>query len=1062
MKTFKNLTIKQKMTFVLLSTPLILSILLTYFSAEKVVEGYNKPKSEIAVRTSDAILDKIDRNFHERFGDVQAFAYNKLAISLLESNDQKNVVETRNDAQKFINTMTKYYVLYDLMMIVDLKGNVVISNNIDKSGNKIDVSNLKFENFENSEWFKTCTVGSGPEGGAWYSDFSRNEHVARIYKSKGYGMGFAAPIKNEFGKIIGVWYNYANWAEVTQGIRKQAFDLLKKEEPNALILITDKQNRVIDADDENLIDKNLIINVSKLNAVEETIYSSGLEFKSKEYINGWSIAKGAYLYKGKNWKAVTMIPKMNLTIGTLFSKDLIGLVILVLTLLVISIIASSYFIKNIIGKIENVNSILVRMSKGDLAQLDTAITSNDELGNVIKSLDEVIKFNELQAKLKKQAEDKIRVENQKVVDAVNREMEARIKLMDELCIVSETDLRGFITYVNDKHCEVSQYTREELIGSNQNMVRHPDMSKEVFKELWSTIGRGQIFRGPVKNRKKDGTPYYVDGVFAPVLGENGKPIKYIGVRYENTLQTFEKQAAEGVVNAINTSFAFIEFDTKGNILTANEIFQNTMGYNLEEIVGRHHSMFVEPAFANTNQYSRLWENLASGIPQSGLNKRIAKNGNEVWLQSVYSPVKDEMGRVIKVIKIATDVTAATNAAVATQKATNEVMRVLDALSVGDLTQKYSILSEAELKQMGDALNATIEVLITQKEGEIETQKAAEEVSRVIKALAEGDLTQRYSINSTGELKLMGDALNKTIEVLNSLLSRVMENSMNISAASIEMANSAQQLSEGATNQASSVEEISSSMQQMTANIQQNTSNSRQTEKIASKAAFDILESKESVNQTESSMKLIASKISIIGEISRQTNLLALNAAVEAARAGEHGRGFAVVAAEVRKLAERSQMAATEIDEVSAKSVFVAQKSGQMLNDVVPNIQKTADLVMEITASSNEQSSGSEQINNAIQNLNLVVQENAATAEEMAAGAEELSAQAENLQDAISFFKIEGMQQATLKPKTPSENQKKKPATSRNFQEFNPKSKSSSGIDIHLGEDDSLDNEFIDF
>ena len=646
-----------------------------------------------------------------------------------------------------------------------------------------------------------------------------------------------------------------------------------------------------------------------------------------------------------------------------------------------------------------------------------------------------------------------------------REIETRTKLVDELCIVSETDLKGYITYVNDKHCEVSQYTREELIGSNQNMVRHPDMPKEVFKELWTTIGRGQIFRGPVKNRKKDGTPYYVDGIFAPVLGPHGKPIKYLGVRYENTKETFEKQAAEGVVNAINTSFAFIEFDTKGNIITANEIFQNAMGYNVQEIAGKHHRIFVDPTFANSNEYVRFWENLAAGIPQNGLFKRFTKNGNVVWLQSVYSPVKDEMGRVFKVVKIATDVTAATNAADATQAATKEVMRVLEALSNGDLSQKYSVLSEAELKQMGEALNATIDVLIAQKEGEIETQKAANEVSRVINALAEGDLTQRYSIVSTGELKSMGDALNKTIEILNDLISKVMENTLNISSASVQISNSAQQLSEGATNQASSVEEISSSMEQMTANIQQNTSNSRQTEKIASKAAIDINESKESVSETESSMKLIASKISIIGEISRQTNLLALNAAVEAARAGEHGRGFAVVAAEVRKLAERSQLAATEIDEVSAKSVHVAQKSGQMLNDVVPNIQKTADLVMEITASSNEQSSGSEQINNAIQNLNLVVQENAATAEEMAAGAEELSAQAENLQEAISFFKIEGMNQMASKPKSANKTiHKVHPKSKSTASEYTSKSntKNSGGISINLGGPDNLDNEFIEF
>jgi methyl-accepting chemotaxis protein len=360
------------------------------------------------------------------------------------------------------------------------------------------------------------------------------------------------------------------------------------------------------------------------------------------------------------------------------------------------------------------------------------------------------------------------------------------------------------------------------------MVRHPDMSKDVFKELWSTIGRGQIFRGPVKNRKKDGTPYYVDGIFAPVLGANGRPIKYLGVRYENTEETFEKQAAEGIVNAINTTFAFIEFDTKGVIIKANENFLSTVGYSLAEITGKHHRMFVESKEANSTSYVKFWEELGMGIPQNSLYKRVTKNGKEIWLQAVYSPVKDEMGRVIKIIKIATDVTSATNASIATQLATKEVMRVLDALANGDLSQKYSVLSEAELKQMGEALNSTIDVLIAQKEGEIETQEAAQEVSRVISALAEGDLTQRYEISSKGELKRMGDALNKTIDVLNDLISKVMENTLNISSASVQISNSAQQLSEGATNQASSVEEISSSMEEMTANIQQNTSNSRQT------------------------------------------------------------------------------------------------------------------------------------------------------------------------------------------------------------------------------------------
>ncbi len=276
----------------------------------------------------------------------------------------------------------------------------------------------------------------------------------------------------------------------------------------------------------------------------------------------------------------------------------------------------------------------------------------------------------------------------------------------------------------------------------------------------------------------------------------------------------------------------------------------------------------------------------------------------------------------------------------------------------------------------------------------------------LKIVASGDLTVSVESNSKDEVGQALSSMKSMVEKLRDIIGSITSGADNILAASTQMASSSQQMSQGATEQASSVEEISSSMEQMTANIQQNTNNSSQTEKIASQSAKDIMSSNEAVDKTANSKKTIAAKISIIGEISRQTNLLALNAAVEAARAGEHGKGFAVVAAEVRKLAERSQLAATEIDEVSRVSVDVAINSGELLKSVVPNIQKTANLVQEISASSIEQNSGAEQVNSAIQQLNQVVQENAAASEEMAAGAEELNAQAEQLKDVISFFKLD--------------------------------------------------------
>jgi methyl-accepting chemotaxis protein len=272
-------------------------------------------------------------------------------------------------------------------------------------------------------------------------------------------------------------------------------------------------------------------------------------------------------------------------------------------------------------------------------------------------------------------------------------------------------------------------------------------------------------------------------------------------------------------------------------------------------------------------------------------------------------------------------------------------------------------------------------------------------------IAIGDLTAEINIDQKDEVGDLTHSLQQMVEKLKSIIGSVAEATTAISQASEQLQNSAQEMSNGATEQASSVEEISSSMEEMTAAITQNTSNSRETEKIAKHTAIDVNESNTAMNNTIVSMKTIAEKISIIGEIARQTNLLALNAAVEAARAGEHGKGFAVVASEVRKLAERSRLAAIEIDGVSAKSVEIALKSGELLKNVVPNIQKTSDLVQEITSSSVQQDSGSEQINTAIQQLNEVVQENAAASEEMAASAEELNAQAQQLQTTMSFFKV---------------------------------------------------------
>jgi methyl-accepting chemotaxis protein len=276
-----------------------------------------------------------------------------------------------------------------------------------------------------------------------------------------------------------------------------------------------------------------------------------------------------------------------------------------------------------------------------------------------------------------------------------------------------------------------------------------------------------------------------------------------------------------------------------------------------------------------------------------------------------------------------------------------------------------------------------------------------------RAIAEGDLTVKLEIDQKDEVGELVSALATMNYKLNEIVQNIRVGTESIAAASGQISSSSQILSQGATEQASSTEEVSSSMEEMASNIQQNMDNARQTESISSTATSSMLAMSKIAIESFESIQTIAEKITIINDIAFQTNLLALNAAVEAARAGEHGRGFAVVAAEVRKLAERSKVAATEIEILSKRSLKVTEESKHLLDTLVPEIQKTSQLVQEISSACAEQNSGADQINSAIQQLNLVTQQNAASSEELATSAEELSSQAESLKEAVSFFRIDG-------------------------------------------------------
>ena len=321
---------------------------------------------------------------------------------------------------------------------------------------------------------------------------------------------------------------------------------------------------------------------------------------------------------------------------------------------------------------------------------------------------------------------------------------------------------------------------------------------------------------------------------------------------------------------------------------------------------------------------------------------------------------------------------------------NVAAEYVERISKGDIPEKITDSYKGDFNEIKKNLNSLID--------------AMNEITGVAQSIADGDLLVTAKERSSKDTLMQ--ALSTMITRLSDVVKNVINTVENVTKGSQELSSSSEQLSQGATEQASAAEEASSSMEEMTSNIKQNADNARQTEKIAIKSSEDAKEGGKAVAATVQAMKEIAGKISIIEEIARQTNLLALNAAIEAARAGEHGKGFAVVASEVRKLAERSQTAAAEINKLSESSIKVAEVAGDMLSKIVPDIQKTAELVQEITSASEEQNSGAEQINNAIQQLNKVIQQNASASEEMASTSIELSSQAEQLQRAVAFFKID--------------------------------------------------------
>ena len=398
----------------------------------------------------------------------------------------------------------------------------------------------------------------------------------------------------------------------------------------------------------------------------------------------------------------------------------------------------------------------------------------------------------------------------------------------------------------------------------------------------------------------------------------------------------------------------------------------------------------EGAIANSNGETRAAANEMTGSIEKlvDLQKRIMRTSSEN-AQASYEDTKMQLTAIAGAAALFA-IGVAIWMSLSISRGLSRGIALAEAVAIGDLGKQVEHKSNDEIKDLISAMERMTANL--SNTADLATEIANGNLMVEPKPLSDKDT--------------LGQALERMVERLRAVVKDAMVASDNVSSGSQQLSSASEQIAQGASEQASAAEEASSSMEEMAANIKQNADNAAQTEKIARQSAKDAENSGDAVNRAVKAMATIAEKIGIVQEIARQTDLLALNAAVEAARAGEHGKGFAVVASEVRKLAERSQAAAAEISQMSGDTVKSAQEAGEMLNRLVPDIRKTAELVSEISAACREQDIGASQINQAIQQLDKVTQQNAGASEEMSATSEELAAQAEELQSSIAFFRVD--------------------------------------------------------
>ncbi|MCA1490859.1 PAS domain-containing methyl-accepting chemotaxis protein [Ensifer sp. NBAIM29] len=557
---------------------------------------------------------------------------------------------------------------------------------------------------------------------------------------------------------------------------------------------------------------------------------------------------------------------------------------------------------------------------------------------------------------------------------------AVLSAMNKSQAIIEFDMTGKVLSANRNFCSALGYEASEIVGQHHRMFVDPaEASSSDYRGFWARLNRGEFDQRQYKRIGKGGKEVWIEASYNPVF-RGGKPYKVVKFATDITAQKLKGAEDAGKLDALSRAQAVIEFTPNGEILTANENFLSTLGYQLSEIQGRHHSMFCDSVYTKSEDYHRFWQRLSGGEFVADEFTRIGKGGTRVYIQASYNPIFDMSGKVFKVVKFATDVTARVN----------------------------------NVDQLAAALNR----------------------------LSNGDLAQNLSTPFIPTLEKLRIDFNAAVEKLRTTMQAVAENAGAIAAGSQQIRSASDDLSKRTEQQAASVEETAAALEEITTTVADTSHRAeeagqlvRKTRENAEHSGAVVRSAIEAMGKIESSSSEISNIIGVIDEIAFQTNLLALNAGVEAARAGDAGKGFAVVAQEVRELAQRSAKAAKEIKDLITDSnahvksgVALVGETGTVLNTIVSQVQQVNGNVEAIVEAAKEQATGIKEINQAVNTMDQGTQQNAAMVEESTAAAHSLAKEAEALFDLLGQFNV-GVSTALRQTRPAEATPASKPVTS---------------------------------